>query len=538
MRSIGLGRASLPFRGASDFNDPLADALIEKLKPFYYQQALQPDPLCSFIPRGTGATAIAGVASHWFDYQIRTKSNFRQQLPVIIDLFLERSKSIMKITWDVSNKCVKFEAKYQVNIIVPAYTEWLENADRICHIIYISKSEYLRLAKQRKWEMSDEWLKRAMGQSTNEPEIEKDKLWVTGIEQTATKNDILTLWEMYSLDDKGKIISDLASPHAPDKPARPAIKEFPYNHGEHIFIDFNYEIKSRSYYDNRGVTQIVGQFELELCKLENEKLDYMTFCNRPLFTHEGSSFNVQNLKIAPGQIIGSNLKAVEMPAPPIDFIQESEHILQIAEARIGLPDHRLTPTNSSGEARTKKEMEMLEAQGGQGVDMRARVFHYSLSRLYSQCWSLCLQFGREDLKFTYRQEYDELDPKALADEYVVEPNGNADGYDVNVVVQRLLTLPQVPALFARCDPDKWSREVLTSMDPGYVKRFFIPGGISINQYEKQADEIWNILNGFPVSVQPDDKHGDHLKAEIAYFMFSEKAQLHVPQIGRASCRER
>ncbi len=262
--------------------------------------------------------------------------------------------------------------------------------------------------------------------------------------------------------------------------------------------------------------------------MENEKLDYMTFCNRPLFTHEGSSFNVQNLKIAPGQIIGNNLKAVEMPAPPIDFIQESDHILGIAESRIGLPDHGLSKPENPGEARTRKEMEMLEAQGGQGVDMRARVFHYSLSRLYCQCWSLCLQFGREDLKYTYRQEFDQLDPKALADEYVVEPNGNADGYDVNTVVQRLLTLPQVPALFARCDPDKWSREVLTAMDPGYVKRFFIPGGISINQYEKQADEIGNMLNGFPISVQPDDKHGDHLKALVAYFMFSEKAQLHVP----------
>src|SRR4029077_16285831 len=132
------------------------------------------------------------------------------------------------------------------------------------------KSEYVRIAKERDWELSDEWLKRAMGQSTNEPELEKDKLWVQGIEQTATKNDILTLWEMYSLDEEGKIISDLASPHAPDKPVRSSIKDFPYNHGEFPFIDFNYEIKSRSYYDNRGITQIVGQFELELCKLENE----------------------------------------------------------------------------------------------------------------------------------------------------------------------------------------------------------------------------------------------------------------------------
>src|SRR5258708_18716371 len=170
MRSIGLGRASLPFRGASDFHYPLADSLIEKLKPFYYQQALQPDPLCSFIPKGTGATAMAGVASHWFDYQVRTKSNFRQQLPVIIDQFLERSKSIMKTTWDNTRKCLKFEAVDPVNIIVPPYTEWLENADRICHIIYISKQEYLRIAKERKdtelpWETDEDWLKRAMGQS-------------------------------------------------------------------------------------------------------------------------------------------------------------------------------------------------------------------------------------------------------------------------------------------------------------------------------------------------------------------------------------
>src|SRR5260221_14629753 len=49
MRTIGLGRASLPFRGASDFNYPLGDTLIEKLKPIYFQQDLQTDTLCSLI---------------------------------------------------------------------------------------------------------------------------------------------------------------------------------------------------------------------------------------------------------------------------------------------------------------------------------------------------------------------------------------------------------------------------------------------------------------------------------------------------------
>src|SRR5260221_5086658 len=270
MGTIGLGRVSLPFRGACDFHYPLGDTSIETLKPFYFQQALQPDPLCSFIPKTSDARAMASIASHWFDYQVRTKSNFRQQLPVYIDLFLERSKSVIKTTWDKHKNCLKYEAIDPVNIIVPPYTEWLENADRICHILYISKQAYLRIAKDRGWNTDEDWLKRAMGQSTDEPEIEKDKLWVTGIEQTATKNELLTLWEMYSLDDDGDIIIDLASPHAPDQPVHDSVDVFPYDHGEFPFVDANYEIKSHSYYDNRGVIQITGQFELELCKMENE----------------------------------------------------------------------------------------------------------------------------------------------------------------------------------------------------------------------------------------------------------------------------
>ncbi len=85
MRTVGIGRASLPFKGAADFHFPLADTFIEKLKPFYYQQTLQPFPICSFVPKDSDSRALSNIASQWFDYHVRTKSNFRKALPVLIE---------------------------------------------------------------------------------------------------------------------------------------------------------------------------------------------------------------------------------------------------------------------------------------------------------------------------------------------------------------------------------------------------------------------------------------------------------------------
>jgi hypothetical protein len=527
MRSVGIGRVSLPFRGASDFHFPLADTFIEKLKPFYYQQALQPDPLCSFVPKKQAARALSTLAAHWFDYQVRTKSNFRSALPLLIDLLLERGIGLMKVLWDYDNECLCFEAVDPVNFIIPPSTDSLQGAVRCCQVLYLNKSDYLRQAKESGWETNEQWIKSCIAPRPDTPEVDQDKQWISGV-QFDEDDELMILWEVYSKDKEGNLIIDLLNPNKPDEPARPAIKDYPYNHKEIPYIPFHYERKSRGWYENRGITEIVSQFEMELCKLENEKLDYMTYVNRPIFTHKGATINPGNIKLAPGQLIGNELSVVQFQPPPMDFDVASKDIREIAQDRIGMPDFGLGRSNDFSQPRTAKEAQMLQQYNNQGVDLRGRVFDEGLHDLYCQAWSLLLQENKHDLEYTYRHEYNEIDESALADIYILTPNGNPDGYDKNQEISRLVNLAQVPMVGKFIDPEKFARVILELADTRYLRELFIGGQGNIRQAEQQMAEIGDMLNGFEIHVQADDDPGVHIKVLLTYFDFAEQAKIQVP----------
>lgn len=302
----------------------------------------------------------------------------------------------------------------------------------------------------------------------------------------------------------------------------------PYRHGQAPYVEVNYELKSRCFFENRGIPEIIGQFEQELCKLENEKLDYMTFCNRPLFTNNGASINVQNLRIAPGQVIGQGLTAVEMPQPPISFDKESMNIRSIAEQRIGMPDFGIGRSNDFSQPRTAREAEMLQQYNNQGVDLRGRVFDEALTDVYSQSYSLLLQYGIDSLDFTYRHEYSQLDPKALSDAYVIQPNGNPDGYDKNKEITKLTNLLSIPWVQQHSNMEAAAKAVFELADARYVREIFLPGAGAQNQYEKQCSEIGDMLNGFQLQINPDDDDGQHIKSLLTYFDFCEGNQIQVP----------
>lgn len=527
MRTVGIGRISLPFRGASDFHFPLADTLIEKLKPFYYQQALQPDPLCSFVPKKQEARALSTVAAQWFDYQVRTKSNYRQSLPILIDLLLERGVGIMKVTWDFDKHCLAYEAIDPVNFIVPPSTDTMQGSTRIAHVLYMNKSDYLINAKEHGWETDVGWIKSCIAPRQDTPEVDQDKQWISGV-QFDEDDDLMILWECYSLDKEGDKIIDLLNPNKPDKPARGAVTDYPFRHNQWPYIYFSYERKSRGWYENRGVTEICSQFEMELCKLENEKLDYMTYVNRPIFTHKGATINPVNQQIIPGQVIGNELSVVQFQAPPMDFDVASKDIREIAQDRVGMPDFGLGRSNNFEQPRTAKEAAMLQQYNNQGVDLRGRVFDEGLHELYLQSWKLLLQYNSDDLEYTYRHEFSELEEDALRDIYILEPNGNPDGYDKNQEIQRLININQIPAVQKFTNQSKFAKIIWELADTKYMRELYQDQGMDQQQMEVQMAEISDMLNGFEIHAKPSDNPGMHIKTLLMYFDFCDQAKIDAP----------
>src|SRR3954471_14346250 len=60
MRHLGLRRTNKPFPGASELHYPLADSIIEKLKPFYFNQLFATETVAQFVPKRPELRTLAG----------------------------------------------------------------------------------------------------------------------------------------------------------------------------------------------------------------------------------------------------------------------------------------------------------------------------------------------------------------------------------------------------------------------------------------------------------------------------------------------
>jgi len=142
LRHNGLRRANKPWPKAADLHWPLIDTAIEKLKPLFLQQALGMDVVASFVPMRQQLNAYTRVAEDWFNYKIREKTNFVDEVLSWVDYTLMSGRGVMKCFWNPGDKQVGFEAIDPMYFVVPAYTVDLQDADWAVHVMPMSVPAY------------------------------------------------------------------------------------------------------------------------------------------------------------------------------------------------------------------------------------------------------------------------------------------------------------------------------------------------------------------------------------------------------------
>jgi hypothetical protein len=526
MRFRGLRRKSKPWPGASDVHWPLADSVIEKLKPFYVAQLYASDQLAVFVPEGPEAKLDqAADVSRWFDWHMRQRSNFESEMMSVADWLLMCGRPAVKVCWNVDGKRLEFSLVTPSHLIVPQHTRSLADADRIVHVQVYSVDAYKRQAQFRQ---DEDFLEKIRGNGLHEAEGNTEqrqrKFEREGLTSGGTGDEVI-VWECWTRDDKGKWQFETISPVCPDDPIRPKVT-CPYDHGMPPFVDFPYEVTDGSWYSPRGVTEILAVFEAELCKLLNEKNDAMTLYNRPLFTAPGAPANTANLRWQPGQILPFDLRPVEMPAPPFSFDQQALMIRDIAERLVSVPDFGMSQVRSTKDARSATEIAAIQQANSASSDVRMRVFRASLSRLYRMAWSLLIQYGVENLEAWTGDDRVEVEPDTLKDHWRLMPSGSADGLTRQQVFGKAAARLQMFANDPFVDQGELRKTVLEADDAGLVKRLFRdPQTKAATQAEDQAQEISILRLGFPAVVQPADDDAEHIRTVIAYIM-------HQSQIGQ------
>ncbi|NBW19136.1 MAG: hypothetical protein EBR82_65285, partial [Caulobacteraceae bacterium] len=109
MRTFGLRRKVKPWPTAADLHVALIDRVIERLKPNYVNSALGNDTVAGFVPMRQQLTPLTVTAERFFDFKIREKTNFQEEIVRLIDDMLLYGRSVLKAVWDENKKQIVFQ---------------------------------------------------------------------------------------------------------------------------------------------------------------------------------------------------------------------------------------------------------------------------------------------------------------------------------------------------------------------------------------------------------------------------------------------
>lgn len=522
MREDGVGRARKPFPGAADMHYPLADGIIEKLKPYYLQQLYMQETLAQFVGTTSESAQHALAASRWFDYQLRHRSNFEEFAEVAVDLMLERGRVPVLVRWDIVRKRLCFEPITPLDFIVPAWTRHPDEADWIVHVQRWSVAKYKRLGEP--FRTDADFVRRIAGAGDERDHAGEDESRKrAGITHAETDKEIV-LWVLYRPCDTGWRVRTYA-PVCPDEPVRPDF-DLPYERGCFAgpercspFSVLTFENRDSAYHKARGVCRKVAPFEQSLNKDWNTIKDHQTLTGAPVFRPANgvTLTNTTNLTMRPGALLPVAIEAVQMPSLPGDIAGQMGLTRQTAEQLVAVPDFGTGGAKNPGGNKTATEISVISSTMGNGVELRARAFRREVAAILRRAWALLLQYASADTAYLKNGALDTLDSAALSDAFHIEPAGSGDSLDRQQVIQQAYARLNLFRDDPYINQAELRKAALEAHGAAMVRRLYQdPAESAADQAEAQAQEITVLRLGFPARLKPQDNHAAHLTAGLQY----------------------
>jgi hypothetical protein len=531
MRNDGLRRKHKPWPNASDFHFPLIDTTINKLKPAIFQQAMGLDVLATFVPMRQQLAGFTTAAEHWFSYMLHEKSNYAIEVMSWIDHMLVSGQGVMKTFWNPDTKRIEYQAIDPIYIVVPPWTKGIEDADRICQVIPMSKESYKRAGIYKD---DKDTLEAIVGGHSEDggilADLKNNKETREGLTHSNDPDQVI-VWEVYTRKEDGEWEMECFSPQAPDIKLRQTMK-IPFDHGKPPYTICRYEVTDGGWFSPRGVCEMLGPFEASLCKTWNEKMDSSTLLNQPLFKAERDLPNSVNLRMKPAQILPFGIAPVQMPSTPVDFDNEITQTQSVAEQRVTVPDYGIM---SDRDRRTATEIDSINAQAQQNMDLRLRLFRQALGDLFRQSWSLLLQYNSKDLQYRFLEDSLQADPKALHDSYQIEPRGGMDMVSRAMLLNRAIQRKQLFMNSPWINQVELDKSILELEDPSLIPRLVQDPNEKLgNEAEEEQKIIPALLVGQMIPAKVGENYGIRIGVIMQFIEQSRQNGIEVsPQGGQA-----
>lgn len=449
LRFSGIKRTNLPYEGAPNVTYPLADTMIEKLKPLFLQQIYAPQTVATFVSRQDQETALSKLAEQWFDYQLKQSSNFEKAIHSAIDEHLQDGFCVVKIRWDDKKDQLVLEGIDPLYIITPWYSEALQEVDWLVHVYKVSVDQYKRNPVYSA-QQSDDFIAQIKGRSEDSGQRaeEQDRQVREGITQVNNDQQIV-LWEVYYRDQGGNWLIRTISPIAEwDTPIREMPLPESYK-GQLPFVKISCDLNESGWYSPRGVCEIAARFQQSLSKQWCNQLQWMDYNAQPDFKNtSGAPVNAQNFQRRPGGVLPPGIEPNRANEMPADFVEQMQFVRALAEDRIQMPDlnsgeHLAGTRGAKGEI-TATQVDAIVGQSNQGNDMRSRVFRLQMAEVYRMCWQLLVKNSNPDeMTFLQDAQIIQVPKEALHLDYEIRPSGSADSWNTSAQAQKAMMVYQL-----------------------------------------------------------------------------------------------
>jgi len=420
-----------------------------------------------------------------------------------------------------------------LRIIVPSSGTETQRLPRICHDMWMSYQELLKLAKNNIYDLETVKSLNPEG-GTNDNGLTNTSWAISeGVSTLDVKSGLFNVRECeawYRENDEDDFekwvfawIEEAGTNNDKDAPYEVrALQAEPldYDHGMWTYVKHDYELKNTRWYSSRGVPEKIRGLHQTIEKMYNARLIRDEMNNAPMWrVSKQLGMAGDEIRMRPGQVIQGEPGEIEMLNKGITTDVSSERLEQqakaYAEEYLSITDFSNRSAVNQGSARTATEIQAINQAATRQVNMDIALFLDTLSEVANHMYLICKQSVTKPTKIGGVV----LTPEDFRTKVIVSWSGSLDATDPHLQMTKSMERMNVIMQYGQPVGVVTPTNVYNMLqdyidkdpDVDVSSRFITsPEDVQLSEVEEQQSEIVRMLNGFDVPVSPDDNDGVHL----------------------------
>ncbi len=437
------------YDGAPNLVDPIIDDLIRELKQTCVTLLWQAPRLAQFIGLDDAGVTHAEAAEAVFDFHLRHTCKTRARISQIVDDELTFGFGLSKMV-ETSGRggldVPEFVPVSPLSVCVPTATGETAAAERVCHMMRYTLSEFRRAVTANGWDPAvaaailKELSEKKTSSSGTPADIEADRGEARARYRDGALTDshpTLNLWEVfYETVDLGRRVCVFCPDVAAvvplsDRPwtwvalvgaeSEPPVKPWP-------FVQFRNE-DSAGFYNTRGLPELIEVDQKEASAYRNTRAIAIDFAGKPFLQGPKRS---TPFRFRAGEYL-DGAEIVWFKTPGVEHVYQQDYARNLAMKRVGSTQGAIASVTGAEQRKTATEVNaLMSTSNGMSTDAVDR-FAEPWSEMFAMMWQHMARAARAKAGETglLRAAGAGLVPTAWSAEYSV--SAGVSGRSVNQI---------------------------------------------------------------------------------------------------------